>query len=191
MRSMVFILLAGIMAAGTAMAGPQVVLSVGTTENKSGPTAGTKSDSYSLRISNDLNKSGLSADFNTIQNRNTTTLGLSNQYEIGLAQRIPVNANVIPYVRVAAGTMMPSTRDRMDYVLIEPGVILRASSVPVFTKIDYTVGTGTNTNDLDVTMTRVAVGYNLTKEVSVSVRKDWLRGDLAQDMTWLSLGYRF
>jgi len=191
MRSIVFALLAGILAAGTAVAGPQVTLSLGTTENKSGPTAGTKSDSYSLRIANDLNKSGLAADFITIQNRNTTSLGLSNQYELGLAQRMPVNANVIPYVRVAAGTIMPSTRDRMDYVLIEPGVILRASSVPVFTKIDYTAGTGTNTDNLDVTMTRVALGYNLTREVTVSVRKDWLRGDLVQDMTWLQLGYRF
>jgi predicted porin len=191
MRSIVFALLAGILAAGTAMAGPQVTLSLGTTENKSGPTAGTKSDSYSLRIANDLNKSGLNADFITIQNRNTTSLGLSNQYELGLAQRLPVNANVIPYVRVAAGTIMPSTRARMDYVLFEPGVILRASAVPVFTKIDYTVGTGTNTDDLDVTMTRVALGYNLSKEVSVSVRKDWLKGDLVQDMTWLQLGYRF
>jgi len=191
MRSIVFALLAGILAAGTAVAGPQVTLSLGTTENKSGPTAGTKSDSYSLRIANDLNKSGLAADFITIQNRNTTTLGLSNQYELGLAQRMPVNANVIPYVRVAAGTIMPSTRDRMDYVLIEPGVILRASGIPVFTKIDYTAGTGTNTDDLDITMTRVALGYNLTREVTVSVRKDWLRGDLVQDMTWLQLGYRF
>lgn len=191
MRSIVFILLAGIMAAGTAVAGPHVVLSVGTTENKSGPTSGTKSDSFSLRIANDLNRSGLNADFITAQNRNTTSLGLSNQYELGLAQRFPVNANVIPYVRVAAGTIIPSTRDRMDYVSIEPGVVLRASSVPVFTKIDYTVGTGTNTDNLDVTMTRMAVGYNLTKEVAVSVRKDWLRGDLVQDMTWLQLGYRF
>ena len=191
MRLIKMAIVAGLFAASAAIAGPQVGLSIGVTDNLSGTTAGTSSNSYSLRIANDLNDKGLAVDFITIQNQNKSSLGLSNQYEVGLAQRIPVNANVIPYIRAAAGSIMPSTRDSMNYVLIEPGVILRASSIPVFTKIDYTVGTGTNTDNLDVTMTRVALGYNLTKEFSLGVRKDWLRGDLAQDMTWLQFGYRF
>lgn len=191
MRSIIMALVAGLFATSTALAGPTVGLSIGVTDNLNGPTAGTSSNSYSLRIANDLNDKGLAVDFITIQNQNKTSLGLSNQYELGLAQRIPVNANVIPYIRVAAGTIMPSTRDRMDYVGLEPGVILRATSVPVFTKIDYTVATGTNTDNADITMTRVAVGYNITKEFTVAVRKDWLRKDIQQDMTWLQFGYRF
>lgn len=191
MRSIIMALVAGLFVTSTALAGPTVGLSIGVTDNLNGSTAGTSSNSYSLRIANDLNDKGLAVDFITIQNQNKTSLGLSNQYELGLAQRIPVNANVIPYIRVAAGTIMPSTRDRMDYVGLEPGVILRATSVPVFTKIDYTVATGTNTDNADITMTRVAVGYNITKEFTVAVRKDWLRKDIQQDMTWLQFGYRF
>ncbi len=183
--------LALLLAAGTATAGPQVTVSLGQTENLNGTSAGTSSDSMALRIANDVNAQGLQADLIMIQNRNTSTLGLSNQYELGLAQRLPINAQVIPYIRGSVGTILPSTRDRMDYVGIEPGVVLRAANVPVFAKIDYTWATGTNTSNLDVTMTRAAVGYNLTKETAISVRKDWLRGDLMQDMTWLQLTYRF
>lgn len=191
MRSIITAMLASLVITSAAVAGPQVVLSVGVTDNLSGPTAGTSANSYSLRVANNINDKGLAWDLITIQNQNKTSLGLSNQYEVGLTQHIPVNSNVIPYIRVSAGSIMPSTRARMDYVGLEPGVILRASSVPVFTKIDYTVGTGTNTDNLDVTMTRVALGYNLTKELMVAVRKDYLRGDLQQNMTWLQLGYRF
>jgi hypothetical protein len=191
MRSILIGALALLLAAGTATAGPQVTVSLGQTQNLNGANAGTTSDSMALRIANDLNTKGLQADVILIQNRNTSTLGLSNQYELGLAQRFPVNAQVIPYIRGTVGTILPSTRDRMDYVGFEPGVVLRSTSVPVFAKIDYTWATGTNTDNLDVTMTRTAVGYNLTKETAISVRKDWLRGDLRQDMTWLQLTYRF
>jgi hypothetical protein len=191
MRSIIMAMAAGLFASTMAFAGPQVGLSVGVTENLNGATAGTKSDSFSLRIANDVNDKGLVADFITIQNRNTTSLGLSNQYELGLAQRMPINPSVIPYIRAAAGTIMPSTRDRMDYVALEPGVVLRARTVPVFAKIDYTVATGTNTDAADIRMTRVALGYNITKEFTIGVRKDWLRKDIEQDMTWLQFGYRF
>jgi len=191
MNKIVLALLATICISMEAVAGPQVSLSTGVTKNLSGATSGTESDSYSLRIANDLNDKGLNVDFITIQNRNTTSLSLNNQYEIGLAQRIPLNSNVIPYVRAGIGSFMPSTRNSQNYVLIEPGVVVRANSIPVFAKLDYAWGTGLNTDALDVTLGRVAIGYNFTKEVSVSVRRDYLRGDMKQDMTWLQLGYRF
>jgi len=191
MRSIISAMLAGLVITSAAVAGPQVGLGVGVTDNLNGPTAGTSANSYSLRVANDVNDKGLVADFITIQNRNTTSLGLSNQYELGLAQRMPINSSVIPYIRAATGTIMPSTRNRMDYVSLEPGVVLRARTVPVFAKIDYTMATGTNTDAADIRMTRVAVGYNITKEFTIGVRKDWLRKDIEQDMTWLQFGYRF
>lgn len=188
MRKLFAILL---LLSSTAFADPSVSLSTGSSKNQSGPTAGTNSDQVSFRIASDLNETGTAADFILIQARNQSSLALTNTYEFGIAQRFPINSNVIPYVRVATGAIQPSTRSSMTYVAIEPGVVLRASSIPVFAKIDYTAGTGLNTDALDVTMTRVQLGYNVTKNTVLAVRQDWIRGDMKQETTWLSLGYRF
>lgn len=175
----------------TAFADPSVSLNYGMTKNQSGTTAGTESDQVALRIASDVNTKGTTADLILIQARNQSSNGLTNTYEFGLAQKFAINENVIPYVRIATGAIMPSTRTSMTYIAIEPGVVLRSSSIPVFAKIDYTVGTGLNTSALDATMTRVALGYNITKNTSLVVRQDWVRGDMKQETTWLSLGYRF
>ena len=180
-----------LLASSTAFADPTVSLSSGVTKNQSGPTAGTESDQVALRIASDVNTTGTVVDLILNQSRNQTSLSLNNQYEVGLAQRFPINKNVIPYIRVGTGAFQPSTRSSMTYALIEPGVVLRATSIPVFAKIDYTVGTGLNTDALDVTMSRVQLGYNITNNTSISIRQDWIRGDMKQETTWISLGHRF
>ena len=180
-----------LLASSTVFANPVVTMATGVAKNQSGPTAGTNSDYLAFRLISDINSKGTAADLVLIQGRNQTSLSLSNQYEIGLAQRFPINENVIPYLRVGTGAMQPSTRASMTYASIEPGVVLRASSIPVFAKIDYTVSAGLNTDSADLTMTRVQLGYNINKNVSVSVRQDWMRGDIKQEATWIGLGYRF
>jgi hypothetical protein len=175
----------------TAFAGPQVSLGFGNTNYLNGATAGTESDNVSLRISNDFNNKGTFGDIIAIQNRSSSNQSLTNQYEIGIGQRLPSYGILMPYARVAAGTFIPSTRSMTNYVGFEPGVILRKDGFPMFAKVDYMWATSTNVDNLDVTLGRVQLGYSLTKEVSVSVRKDWLRGGYQQDMNWLLLGYRF
>jgi len=150
------------------------------------------SDQFVVRVMHDINTIGTSVDGIVTTSKNQSTNGLTNQYELGVSQKFPVNAVFIPYIRAAVGTIQVSKVDPMYYAGIEPGVIIKPTGTPFTIKLDYTRGTGINgTKNLDIDMYRTQVGYAITDKDSIAVRKDWIRGDMNTDTYWLTYARRF
>jgi len=123
--------------------------------------------------------------------RNSSTLSITNQYEVGAGYRFLNNLPVTPYVRVSAGAIEVSTRSTMTYGGVEVGAVARVPGTKFWVKPDYTVATGINTNALDIRMTRVQLGYDVTAKDSIAVRQDWIRGDMDTDTIWVAYSRRF
>ena len=177
-------------AAGVAHAGGTIIFGAGTQDNNSGTTAGTSSSLYNIKVIGDINRQW-DADINLINMRNDSTNGITSQYETGVRYKYPVTTNVVTYLRGSVGAIQVSTRSTGTYGSVEPGVIWRVQGGPVTTKLDYTWATGLNTNDLDIGMTRVQLGYDISKENTISLRRDWMRGDINFDAWIFGIAHKF
>lgn len=175
---------------GLAHAGGTIIVGAGTQDNNSGTSAGTSSSIYNIKVIGDINRTW-DADVNFINFRNDSTNSVTAQYETGLRYKYPVTSNVVTYLRGAVGALQVSTRSTGTYGALEPGVIWRVAGGPVTTKVDYTWAAGLNTDSLDIGMTRVQLGYDLSKENTVTLRRDWLRGDISSDAWILGFARKF
>lgn len=176
--------------ASNAIAEPTVILARGIITNQSGPSAGTESDSTSIKLIQRV-QGAVSADLLFVQNRNQSTNVNSMQYEIGIIQGLPINSYFTSYIRPSIGSIQPNGSGSMNYVGIEPGLIVRPWAGKFSIKTDYSWFTGLNTSALDVTMARVAMAYDISKTSSVGIRKDVLRGDMASETSWVNYTHRF
>lgn len=188
MKKLIFVAMMAV--AGMAHAGGAIIISGGIQDNRAGPTAGTETTNTAIKVIGDINRSW-DADIMFNDGRNNSTDGLVVQYEAGVRYKQPVAANVVMYLRGGAGAVQVSGMSSQTYLALEPGVIWRPAGGPITTKVDYTFGTGINTSNLDIGMTRAQLGYDITKNNSVFVRKDWMRGDLNFDVWWMGLAHRF
>ena len=175
---------------GAANAEPTLILARGVITNQSGPSNGTTSDSTALKIMVGI-RGNTSADILLVQSRNRSSLKNTLQYELGLNQRFPVNRYLVTYLHPVIGSIQPSGVGSLNYVGIEPGVIVRPFANAVSIKADYSWFAGINNTVQDVTMGRVALNYDLAKTTTVGLRKDWIRGDSRSETTWLTLNHRF
>ena len=123
--------------------------------------------------------------------RNSSTLSITNQYEVGAGYRFLNSSPVTPYVRLGVGAIEVSKVSTMTYSGIEVGAVARVPGTKFSVKPDYTVATGFNTSALDIRMTRIQVGYDVTAKDTISVRQDWIRGDMDTNTTWLAYSRRF
>ena len=123
--------------------------------------------------------------------RNSSTLSITNQYEVGAGYRFLNSSPVTPYVRLGVGAIEVSKVATMTYSGIEVGAVARVPGTNFWVKPDYTVATGINTSALDIRMTRVQLGYDVTAKDSISIRQDWIRGDMDTNTTWLAYSRRF
>jgi hypothetical protein len=123
--------------------------------------------------------------------RNSSTLAITNQYEVGAGYRFLNSSPVTPYVRVSAGAIEVSTSSTMTYGGVEVGAVARVPGTKFSVKPDYTVITGANTSALDLRMTRVQLGYDITARDMISVRQDWIRGDMDTNTTWVAYSRSF
>jgi hypothetical protein len=169
---------------------PTVIVARGMISNQSGATAGTSSDSNAMKIVHGIN-GNTSADVLFVHSRNRSTDKNTMQYEFGLIQRFPINEYVTTYIRPNIGSIQPSGSDSLNYVGIEPGVIVRPFANAFSIKADYSWFTGINNSVQDLTMGRVALNYDVGPKTTVGVRKDWIRGDSQSETTWLALTHRF
>jgi hypothetical protein len=188
MKKVVFALL--MCAAGLAHAGGTIILGTGTQDNNTGANAGTSSSLYNIKVIGDITRQW-DADINMINTRNDSTNSIMSQYEVGLRYKEPLSKNLVVYLRGTTGVIQVSGRSSDTYAGVEPGVIWRVAGGPVTTKVDYTWATGVNNNNLDIGMTRVQLGYDISKENTISLRRDWMRGDINFDAWIVGIAHKF
>jgi long-subunit fatty acid transport protein len=144
-------------------------------QNQEGHRGARDSENYSLSVKESVNKN-FAVDLGFTAYQQSTTKALSNRLEAGVTGTVPVGP-VNLYTRVAVGEKFTNGSD-FEYYSVEPGV-----TYTMFDKLTARVGDrfrngfGTNGN-LDTTHTaRAGVSYAVTKQDTIGVRYDQVRGD--------------
>jgi hypothetical protein len=150
----------------------------------------TKSQSFNIKYIHDLDRT-IDVDILANNLRNTTTQILQTQYETGIRYKLLVNKNFIPYVRTSLGTLENSGKTSLNYVGLETGIIARPLANDLFVRADYTAMTSLNYDNFDMNLTRAWIGYDLTKQDSVSVRKDWMNGSISFNALYMFYTRKF
>jgi len=151
---------------------------------------GTESQSLNLNYIHNFN-SNLDGNFLVNNFKNTTTQLLQTQYETGIRYKFLINKNFIPYVRTSLGTLETSGKTALNYVGVESGFIARPLANGVFVRADYTAMTSLNYDNFNMNLTRAWMGYDLTNNDSVAVRKDWMDGSISYNTLYLFYTRKF
>jgi hypothetical protein len=151
---------------------------------------GTESQSLNLNYIHNFN-SNLDGNFLVNNFKNTTTQLLQTQYETGIRYKFLINKNFIPYVRTSLGTLETSGKTALNYVGVESGFIARPLANGVFVRADYTAMTSLNYDNFNMNLTRVWMGYDLTNNDSVAVRKDWMDGSISSNTLYMFYTRKF
>jgi len=178
------------LAAGIAQA-DSVIIGVAPGTNKNN-TTDVDSTTYIVKGIFDLTpKKDVFVDVMVSPSRNSSTLAITNMYEVGAGYRFLNSSPVTPYVRLGMGAIEVSKVATMTYSGVEVGAVARVPGTKFWVKPDYTVATGINTSALDIRMTRVQLGYDVTAKDSISIRQDWIRGDMDTNTAWVAYSRRF
>jgi long-subunit fatty acid transport protein len=133
------------------------------------------SDNYALSVQQSINKT-FAADVGVTTFQQDGTKALSNRLEAGITGTRPVGP-VNLYTRVAVGEKFNNGSD-FAYYSVEPGVVYNFTN-KLSGKVGYRFRNGFGDNgNLDTTHTaRAGVSYAVTKQDTVGVRYDQVRGD--------------
>jgi opacity protein-like surface antigen len=142
---------------------------------QTGDRGARDSTNYALGVQQSLNKT-FAADVGVTTLQEDGTKALSNRLEVGLTGTRPVGP-VSLYTRVALGEKITNGAD-FGYYSVEPGVVYNFTD-KLSGKVGYRFRNGFGDNgNLDTThTTRAGVSYAVTKQDSVGVRYDQVRGD--------------
>ena len=163
-----------------------VTLGAGTVNNSNG----TESQSLNLNYIHSFNSN---IDGNVLVNnfKNTTTQLLQTQYETGIRYKFLINKNFVPYIRTSLGTLETSGKTSLNYVGVESGFIARTLANSIFVRADYTAMTSLNYDNFNMNLTRAWMGYDLTKNDSIAIRKDWMDGSISSNTLYLFYTRKF
>ena len=179
-----------VLVAGIAQA-DSVIIGVAPGTNKNN-TTDVDSTTYIVKGVFDLTpKKDVFVDVMVSPSRNSSTLAITNQYEVGAGYRFLNSSPVTPYVRMGLGAIEVSQASTMTYGGVEVGAVARVPGTAISIKPDYTVATGINTSALDIRMARLAVGYDITTRDTIGLRQDWIRGDMDTNTAWLLYSRKF
>jgi opacity protein-like surface antigen len=133
------------------------------------------SDNYALSVKESINKT-FTADLGFTAYQQDGTKSLSNRLEAGITGTVPVGP-VNLYTRAAVGEKFTNGSD-FAYYSVEPGVVYNFTN-KLSGKVGYRFRNGFGDNgNLDTTHTaRAGVSYAVTKNDTVGVRYDQVRGD--------------
>jgi hypothetical protein len=110
---------------------------------------------------------------------------ITNRYEAGLTAGVDVGS-IRPDVRLAVGQKQKSGVESFSYYSIEPGVNVTLPA-GLSARVAYRHRDAFNDVNQDQSNTwRASVGYNLTKTDKVSIGYDRLRGDGANNTTYVA-----
>jgi len=142
---------------------------------QTGDRGARDSSNYALSVQQSLNKT-FAADVGFTALQEDTTKALSNRLEVGVTGTRPVGP-VSLYTRVAVGEKFSNGAD-FGYYSVEPGVVYNFTN-KLSGKVGYRFRNGFGDNgNLDTTHTaRAGVSYAVTKQDTIGVRYDQVRGD--------------
>jgi len=142
---------------------------------QTGERGARDSTNYALSVQQSLNKT-FAADIGVTTFQEDGTKALSNRLEVGLTGSAPVGP-VSLYTRVAVGEKITNGFD-FGYYSVEPGIVYNFTN-NLSGKVGYRFRNGFGDNgNLDTTHTaRAGVSYAVTKQDTVGVRYDQVRGD--------------
>jgi long-subunit fatty acid transport protein len=142
---------------------------------QTGDRGARDSTNYALSVQQSLNKT-FAADVGVTTFQQDGTKALSNRLEAGVTGTRPVGP-ISLYTRVAIGEKFSNGSD-FAYYSVEPGVVYNFTD-KLSGKVGYRFRNGFGDNgNLDTTHTaRAGVSYAVTKQDSVGVRYDQVRGD--------------
>ena len=118
--------------------------------------------------------------------QNDSTNALVSRTEAGVTYTHQLPLGLKGDFRVAHGFKMKSGTSTTQYYVLEPSVTSKLGATPLSVKVGYRVRNAYADNVADNSKTtRLAVAYALTAKDSVSLGRDWLRGDGALTQTTL------
>ena len=157
------------LATGTAFAG-QATLEY---QNINGVDGAADQKAYSLTVKENINKN-FAGDVQFTNTQTEGTNALTTRLEAGLTASNTYGI-VSPYVRVATGEKFSNTK-QFSYYSIEPGIQMPVG--PFTAKVGYRFRDAYDSANNDTTRTaRAGLSYPLTKNDTVGVRYDRVRGD--------------
>jgi hypothetical protein len=149
---------------------------------------GLDSKAVALAVKHDFNNV-FAGDVQISNTQTNQTNALSTRLETGLTGVVPLTNTVKGYVRSAVGQKFTNTV-ASGYYSIEPGVSMPVG--PVTAKVGVRFRQATSDTVADTTRTvRAGLTYALTKQDSVTLRFDRVRGDNTQNITALAYSHSF
>jgi len=145
----------------------------------------TDSTAYRMLYTHNVNKQ-VNADFSISQTQSdTASLAIGTRIEGGVSYRYPIVGKLTGGIRVGIGEKF-STKGNATYYAVEPSVAMPVG--PVNVRVGYRYRSAVDTDNGDQTRTaRLNISYPLTKQDSVAVGYDHMRGDSNQNV--IRLGY--
>ena len=136
---------------------------------------------YALTIKHELNKM-FALDVGSTNTQATGTNALSTRLEAGVTATAPITGTVTGYVRGAVGEKYSNTSN-FAYYSVEPGVSMPVGPVIVKAGYRYRSASDSNLNGDQTHTARLGVSYALTKNDTVGIGYDRVRGDNTQNVT--------
>ena len=145
----------------------------------------TDSTAYRMLYTHNVNKQ-VNADVSISQTQSdTASKAIGTRIEGGLSYRYPIIGNLTGGIRVGIGEKF-STKGNATYYAVEPSVSMPVG--PVNVRVGYRYRSAVDSKDGDQTNTaRLNVSYRLTKQDTVNIRYDRMRGD--SNANTIGLGY--
>jgi hypothetical protein len=113
---------------------------------------------------------------------------ITNRTELGLTYGHPLSSSLKADLRVGHGWKAKSGSTATQYYVVEPSVTAKLGDTPMSVKLGYRYREAYSNTVADTSnTTRLSVGYALTAKDSISLGRDWQRGDGA--LTQTSLQY--
>ena len=160
----------------------------------SGPhTSGTKSsdqNQYKLTYAKDIN-ANWQIDYSVISvQTQSTELTAGSRIEAGALYRNKI-AGLPVYLRGGYG-LKTTTTANFQYYSVEPGVMIPMGNFTGRVGYRFRDAVAPSTKNIEETTTwRYGLGYNVTKDSSVWLRYDQMRGDTAQNVTFVAFEHKF
>ena len=145
---------------------------------------GANSKLYSLAVKHDLNKN-FAADVGFGNQVTDGTGALSTRLEAGITGSTPLFGSVTGYTRVGLGQKFTNTTD-FTYYSIEPGVSMPVGPFVAKVGVRYRSPTNSAANADQTHTGRASLSYALSKNDSVAVGYDHIRGDSQNNVVKVS-----
>ena len=145
----------------------------------------TDSTAYRMLYTHNVNKQ-VNADVSISQTQSdTASKSIGTRIESGLSYRYPIVGDLTGGIRVGIGEKF-STKGNDTFYVVEPSLTMPVG--PVNVRVGYRYRSAVDTDKGDQTNTaRLNVSYRLTKQDTVNIRYDRMRGD--SNANTIGLGY--